>query len=88
MRSVQEQLDFFENIFNDDSLCFITLASLTSEEELEGNRKNQETALQVSNLILENIDKIKFNNPERKKLVKEYFEKVPVIIARYNINVK
>lgn len=88
MRSVKEQLDFFENIFNDDSLCFITLASLTSEEELEGNRKNQETALQISNMILENIDKIKFNNPERKKLVKEYFEKVPVIIARYNINVK
>lgn len=85
MRSVQEQLDFFENIFNDDSLCFITLAALTSEEELEGNRKNQESALEISKMILENIDKIKFNNKDRKKLVKEYFEKVPEIVAKYNI---
>lgn len=88
MRPVKEQLEFFENVFNDDSLCFTTLVSLTSEEELKGNRKNQEIVLQISDLVLENIDKIKFNDPGRKKLVKEYFEKVPEIIARYDIEWK
>lgn len=85
MKSVKEQLDFFENIFNDDSLCSLTLAALTSKEELEGNRKNQESALEISKLILENIDNIKFNNPNRKKFVKEYFEMVPEIVAKFNI---
>ena len=84
MKSVKEQLDFFENIFNDDSLCFITLAALTSEHELDGNKKNQQDALAISKMILENIDEINFNDQKRKSYVKEYFEKVPEIVAKYN----
>ena len=81
--TVEEQLSFFENIFNDESLCAIILAGLTSPDELEGNKKNQESSIQISKMILENIDKIKFKSEERKAIVKHCFEKVPEIVVQY-----
>lgn len=83
MRPVSEQLELFENIFNNDDICPIVLSALTSESELEGNKQNQETILSISKMILENIDKINFKSDDRKTMVKNYFEKAPGIIAQY-----
>lgn len=84
MRPISDQLQFFENIFNDDNLFAITLAALTSEDELYGNKKNQDSAIEISKMILENIDKIHFKSEERKESVRRYFEKVPLIVEQYN----
>lgn len=81
--TVEEQLEFFEKILNDDSLCAIVLAALTSPDELEGNKKNQESSLSISKTILENIDKMHFKSDRKREFVRKYFEKVPDIVAQY-----
>lgn len=83
MRPVSEQLEFFEKILNDDSLCAIVLAALTSPDELEGNKKNQESSLSIAKMILENLDNMHFVSEQKKAFVKKYFERVPDIVKQY-----
>lgn len=83
--TIEEQIDFFKKILSDEdeTLCCIVLASLTSPDELEGNKKNQESALIISKFILEHLDEMNIESKDRKTFIKEYFEKVPEIVAQY-----
>lgn len=83
--TVEEQIDFFKKILNDEdeTLCCIVLAALTSPDELEGNKKNQESALSISKFILEHLDEMNIESKGRKTFIKEYFEKVPEIVKQY-----
>jgi len=82
--TVEEQIKFFEKIMNDEdeSLCCIVLAALTSPDELIGNKKNQESALSISKFILDNLDKMNISE-ERKTFVKKYFQEVSEIVAQF-----
>jgi len=82
--TVEEQIEFFEKILGDEdeNLYCIVLASLTSPDELIGNKKNQEAALSISKFILENFDKMNIPK-ERKTFVKKYLQEVPEIVAQY-----
>ena len=83
--TVEEQIKFFERILDDEDghLFIIVLASLTSEDELRGNKKNQESALTISKFILDNFDKIKIRSDERRAFVKKYLQEVPEIVKQY-----
>ena len=85
LSTVKEQIEFFEKILNDEDeyLCCIVLAALTSPDELIGNKKNQETALNISKFIINNLDKMNIESAGRRTFIKEYFKKVPKIVAQY-----
>jgi len=83
MRPVNEQLELFESIFNNDDVCPLVLSALTSPDELEGNKKNQESSLSISKMILENLDNMHFVSEQKKAFVKKYFERVPDIVKQY-----
>ena len=83
--SDQELLEFLERILNDEDeyLCCILYATLTSEQELEGNKKNQESSLSISKFIIDNLDKMNIESKGRKTFIREYFGKIPEIVAQY-----
>lgn len=80
MRPVKEQIDFFENIFNDESLCSLVLASLISADSIDCDPEKQEKSIQISKMILEHFDEIKFKDNDKKEYVKSFLEKVPELI--------
>ena len=78
--TVEEQIKFFENIFNDDELYVLVLASFISSE-LDYSEEKKTEVLRIVKMLIENFEKMKFKTKKRKNFVKKQLQEIPKILS-------